>query len=163
MHFSTQSLTGEIKYPTNIPLPYAFHSISSNIDATHAPTNHQMKWSTSYHHVTVLVHRSWPHLLFTIAFVHRRQVLLKLHRHAVHCSKASNLPFTLATGPSSHVLIFSTLVTWLNVMSHMQWAPLSSHVWALQNLRAISTSMAYVAHTHMYLWTNHICISHKHN
>jgi hypothetical protein len=31
---------------------------------------------------------------------------------------------------SSLVLIFSTLVTWLHVMSHMQWAP-SSHVWAL--------------------------------
>jgi hypothetical protein len=30
----------------------------------------------------------------------------------------------------SLVLIFSTLVTWHYVMSHMQWAP-SSHVWAL--------------------------------
>jgi hypothetical protein len=28
----------------------------------------------------------------------------------------------------SHVLIFSTLITWLNVMSHMQWALSSSHV-----------------------------------
>jgi hypothetical protein len=33
----------------------------------------------------------------------------------------------------SLVLIFSTLVTWLHVMSHMQWAP-SSHVWALQQI-----------------------------
>jgi hypothetical protein len=32
------------------------------------------------------------------------------------------------------------LVTWLNVMSHMQWAPSS----------------------HLYLWTNFLCISHKH-
>ena len=39
---------------------------------------------------------------FTI--VHQRQVLLKLHRHAVHHSKAFDLPFTLATGPSSQVL-----------------------------------------------------------
>jgi hypothetical protein len=31
------------------------------------------------------------------------------------------------------------LVTWLNVMSHMQWAPSS----------------------HLYLWTNFLCISHK--
>ena len=38
-------------------------------------------WSTSYHHVTILVHRSWPHLLFTVASVHRCQVLFKLHRH----------------------------------------------------------------------------------
>jgi hypothetical protein len=41
----------------------------------------QMIWSTSYHDMTVLVHRSWPHLLFTVASVHRHQVLLKLHRH----------------------------------------------------------------------------------
>jgi hypothetical protein len=40
-----------------------------------------MIWSTSYHHVTILVYRSWPHSLFTVASVHRCQVLLKLHRH----------------------------------------------------------------------------------
>jgi hypothetical protein len=40
-----------------------------------------MIWSTSYHHMTLLIHRSWPHLLFTVVSVHRRQVLLKLHRH----------------------------------------------------------------------------------
>jgi hypothetical protein len=46
-------------------------------------------------------------LLFTVAFVHRCQILLKLHRHMVHRSKASNLPFTLATGPLSQVLSWS--------------------------------------------------------
>ena len=46
----------------------------------------------------------------------------------------------------SLVLIFSTLITWLNVMSHVQWAP-SSHVWALQQIQAIFTVMAWVAHT----------------
>ena len=45
--------------------------------------------------------------------------------------------------------LLHTLVTWLYDMSHMQWAPSSSHVWALQHLRAISTYMAYVAHTHV--------------
>jgi hypothetical protein len=35
--------------------------------------------STSYHHVILLVHQSWLHLLFTVAFVRRSQVLLKLH------------------------------------------------------------------------------------
>ena len=45
----------------------------------------------------------------------------------------------------SLVLIFSTLVTWLNVKSHMQWAP-SSHVWALQQIQAIFTIIAWVAH-----------------
>ena len=86
-----------------------FHSISSNVDATHAPTRSTMIWSTSYHHVIILVHRSWLHLLFTVAFIHQCQVLLKLHRHVVHHSKASDLPFTLATGPSSQVLSWSSL------------------------------------------------------
>ena len=62
----------------------------------------------------------------------------------------------------SHVLIFSTLIAWLNVMSHLQWAPSSSHVWALQHLQAIFTFMVMLL-TRMYLWTNHLCISHKHN
>jgi hypothetical protein len=65
-----------------IHLSRAFHSISSNVDATHAPTWSTMIWSSSYHHVIILVHRSWLHLLFIIASVHRRQVLLNLHRHA---------------------------------------------------------------------------------
>jgi hypothetical protein len=37
----------------------------------------------------------------------------------------------------SFVLIFYTLVTWLNVMSHMQWAP-SAHVCAFQHIQATS-------------------------
>ena len=32
------SMTGEIKCPTNIPLPCTFHSISFDVDATRAPT-----------------------------------------------------------------------------------------------------------------------------
>ena len=90
--------------------------------------------------------------------------LLALHRcFGPSAPKSSlNLAFTLATGPSSQVLslIFSTLITWLHVMSHMQWAP-SSHVWALQHLRAISP-LWHELLTHMYLWTNHMCISLKH-
>ena len=50
----------------------------------------------------------WTSLAFTVAFVHSRQVLLKLHCHAVKHSKASNLPFTLAIGPSSQVMSWSS-------------------------------------------------------
>jgi hypothetical protein len=60
----------------------------------------------------------------------------------------------------SLVLIFSTLVTWLNVMSYMQWAP-SSHVWALKHIQAISPSWHELL-TQLYLWTNHLYISLKH-
>jgi hypothetical protein len=35
-------MIGEIKCPIGIPLPCAFHSISSDVDATHAPTISQM-------------------------------------------------------------------------------------------------------------------------
>jgi hypothetical protein len=60
----------------------------------------------------------------------------------------------------SLVLIFSTLVTWLHVMSHMQWAPLS-HVWILQHIQAISPPCVGCS-LMMYLWNNHLCISLKH-
>jgi hypothetical protein len=49
----------------------------------------QMIWSTSYHHMTVSIHWPWLHLLFTVASVHRRQVLLKLHHHMVLHFEAS--------------------------------------------------------------------------
>jgi hypothetical protein len=81
INFSTHLWPLKWKYHMVIPLPCVFYSNSSNVDATHAPTSHQMIWSTSYHHVTVLVHRSWPHLLFTVSSVHRCQVLPKLHCH----------------------------------------------------------------------------------
>jgi hypothetical protein len=34
-------MTGEMKCPINMPLLCAFHSISSDIDATHASINHK--------------------------------------------------------------------------------------------------------------------------
>jgi hypothetical protein len=93
INFSTHLWPVKWKCSMVIPLPCAFHSNSSDVDATHAPTNHQMIWSTSYYHMTVLVHRSWPHLLFTVALVHRRQVLPKLHRHTRSlASKLSTCP-----------------------------------------------------------------------
>ena len=61
-----------------------------------------------------------------------RGLSLQSLRLALHSCNRSIKP--------SLILIFSTLVTWLNIMSHMQWAP-SSHV---------------------HLWTNLLCISHKH-
>ena len=107
MHFSAQPMTGEMKCP-RLCLCLAHSIPSPPMLKTHAPTRSTMIWSTSYHHVIILVHRSWLHLLFTIAFVHRRQVLLKLHRHTVHRSKASDLSFMLATSPTSQVLSWSS-------------------------------------------------------
>jgi hypothetical protein len=110
MHFSTQPLTGEIKCPTNIPLPCAFHFISSNVYATHAPTLIN-KWYDPLHIITqpcwfidLELTCSSP-LLQSIGV----KSLLKLHYHA----KASNLPFMLATSPLSQVQ------SWSSPPSHM--------------------------------------------
>ena len=63
-------------------------------------------WSTLYYHVTLLVHRSQLRLVFTIALVHRRQAFAQAFPpHVVFRFKASNLPFTLATGPSTQSLV----------------------------------------------------------
>jgi hypothetical protein len=74
-------MTSEMKCPRFYLCLAHFHSNFSNVDATHAPTRSTLIWSTSYHHVIILVHRSWLHFLFTLASVNWRQVLLKLHRH----------------------------------------------------------------------------------
>ena len=152
-----------MKCPTNIYLPCAFHSISSILDATYAPTNLQMIWSTSYHHMTVLVHWSWLYLLFTVAIVHRRQVLLKLHRHTVHRSKASDLPFTLTTGLLSQVLSWSSPPWSHDLMSCLICNKLlHHHMCELCNISEPFSPSWHMLLTHMYLWTNYLCISLKH-
>jgi hypothetical protein len=64
---------------------------------------------------------------FTIAwsFASKPRLALHLHNRSIE---------------PSLILIFSTLVTWLYVMSHMQWVP----SW------------------HHHMWTNLLCISHNH-
>ena len=67
------------------------------------------------------------------SFTVRRGPSLQSLRLALHSCNRSIEP--------SLILIFSTLITWLYVMSQMQWAPPLSH---------------------NHLWTNLLCISHKH-
>ena len=96
--------------PYVIPLPCAFHSISSIIDATHAPTRLTMILSTSYHHMIILVHRSWLHFLFHCCLCPSvlnlaqasppHSLLLQSLHIALHACNRSIKP--------SHVLIFST-------------------------------------------------------
>ena len=122
MHLSTQPLTGEMKCPTShtFALHIPFHFLKC---WCHTSTNHHqalwssswvntwldlswMIWSTSYHHVILLVHQSQLSLLFTVALVHRRQVFAQASQPLAVCHfKASNLPFTLATGPSMQSLV----------------------------------------------------------
>ena len=83
-------------------------------------------------------HRCLRPLAPSLAQASPRGPLLQSLQLALHaCNRSIKLSF---------VLIFFTLITWLNVMSQVQWAP-SSHVWALQHIQAISTSVACVAYT----------------
>ena len=114
MHFSTQSLTGEMKCPTNIPLPCTFYFISSNVDATKAPTSIN-KW---YDPLRIIM---WPYCFIDLDLTCSSPLpwsigaksLLKLPHHVVCRFKASDLSFTLATGLSSQAS------SWSSPSSHM--------------------------------------------
>ena len=101
------------------PLPIAWSSSIILHQATWSSTQINtwldlswMTWSTSCHHVALLVHRSQLHLFFIVALVHWRQVLAQASRpRAVYRSKSFDLPFTLATQSilaKPCLLIFST-------------------------------------------------------
>ena len=77
-----------MKCPTNIHLPCAFHSISSNVDATHALTNH--KWYDPLHIIT------WPYWFIDLDFTCSSPLL-----RSVSTKSSLNLPFTLASSLSS--------------------------------------------------------------
>jgi hypothetical protein len=92
MHFSTQPLIDEMKCPMDIPLPCAFHSISSNVDATHAPTNH--KWYDPLHIIT------WLYWFIDLDFTCSSPLLW-----SIGAKSSLNLPFTLVTSSSSQVCL----------------------------------------------------------
>ena len=147
MHFSTQPLTDEIKCPTShtFALRILFHLSKC---WCHTSTNfHQafwssswvntwldlswMIWSTPYHHMTSLVHRSWPCSLFTVASVHRCQILPKLHRLAGPSLQSLNLPFTIATGPLSQAFSWSSPLWSQDSMSCLIYNEFLHHtIWA---------------------------------
>jgi hypothetical protein len=106
-------------------------------------TNMIKKWYDPLHIIT------WPYWFIDLDLTCSSPLCRSigtnsLLKHPATRSSASKPRFALHASSRSIkpnlVLIFSTLVTWLHVMSHMQWAP-SSHV---------------------HLWTNLFCISHKH-
>jgi hypothetical protein len=76
-------------------LPCALHSISSNVDATHAPTNH--KWYDPLHIIT------WPYWFIDLNFTCPSPLLW-----SIGAKLLLNLPFTHATGPSSQALSWSS-------------------------------------------------------
>jgi hypothetical protein len=82
--------------------------------------------------------------------------------HAVPRFKASNLPFTLATGPSSQVMSWPSPLWSHHSMSCLMCNELLyHHMCKLCNISKPFPPPRHMLLTHMYLWTNHLCISHK--
>jgi hypothetical protein len=135
INFSTHLWTvkwNTLGYTFALRIPFQLLQCWCNT-CTNTINNDMIHFISSRDHISSLI-------LTSLAFHCCLGPLVPSPRLALHSCNRSVKP--------SLVLIFSTLVTWLNIMFHMQWAP-SSHVWALQHLRAIFTSMAYVAQTHV--------------
>jgi hypothetical protein len=134
-------MIGEIKCPINIPLPCAFHFISFP--------------------PLLMQHMHQPIINDMIHFLSSRDRIGSsiLTSHALHRRLGSSTASHHSTCPShlqpicrpNHVLIFSILITWLNVMSHVQWAPSSPHVLVFATSLSHFTSMAYVAHKYVHV------------
>ena len=125
------------KYTFALRIPFHFLHHWCNTCTNHI-TNDMIHFISS---CDVLVHQSWLHLLFTVAFVHGTKSCSSFTATRSIAPKPPTCPSRLQpVHQAKPHLDLLHLVTWLHVMSHMQWAPLS----------------------HNYLWTNHLCISLKH-
>jgi hypothetical protein len=159
MHFSTQPLTGEMKCPRlYLCLAYSIPSPSMLMQHMHQSIT---KWYDPLYIIT------WLYWFIDIDLTCSSP--LRWSIGAKSCSS-----FTVTRGPSlqslqlalhtcnrsiepSFILTFSTLVTWLHVMSQCNKL-LHHHMCKLRN---ISKPFLHPLLTHMYLWTNHMCTSHK--
>ena len=93
----------------------------------------------------------WPYWFIDLDFTCFSPLL-----QSIGAKSSLNLPFTLATSPLSQVMSWSSPPWSHDSMSCLMCNELLHHhmclIWALQHLRAISTSMAYVAHTHVHVY-----------
>ena len=79
---------------------------------------------------------------------------------SISAKSSLNLPFTLATGPSSQVLSWSSPPWSHDTMSCLIGNELLHHMCELCNISEPFSPPWHMLFTHMYLWTNHLCISH---
>jgi hypothetical protein len=142
-------MTGEMKCPTNILLPCTFHSISFNVDITHAPTNH--KW---YDPLYIIM---WPYLFIDLDFTWFSPLLQSIapshhstcpsHLQPVHQAKSCLDLLHLSHMTQCHVSY--AMSSFITCVSFATYPKTISPPWI-------------VLLTHMYMWSNHLCISHKH-
>ena len=125
MHFSTQPLTGEMKCPRlYLCLVHSIPSPSMSMQHMHQPIT---KWYDPLHIIT------WP-----CWFIDLDLTCFSPLPSSINAKSCSSFTATWSIAPKpttcpsclQPVLQATTLVTWLHVMCHMQWAH-SSHVWVL--------------------------------
>jgi hypothetical protein len=82
---------------------------------------------------------------------------------SISAKSSLNLPFTLATGPLSQVMSWSSPPCSHDSMSCLMCNELLHHMCEICNISEPSSLSWHILLTHMYVWTNYLCISHKHN
>ena len=165
MHFSTQSLTSEMKCPMVIPLPCAFYSISFDVDTTHAPTLIN-KWYDRLHIIT------WPYWFIDLDLTCSSPLPLSIG--AKSCSSFTAMRSIAPKPPTCPSCLqpvhqAKSCLDLLHLWSHDSMSCLMCnellhlHMCELCNISKPFSPSWYMLLTYMYLWTNHLCISHKHN
>jgi hypothetical protein len=165
MHFSTQPLTGKMKCPRLYLCLAHFHSNSSDVwcnTCTNMINNDMIYFISSYDRIgsSILT----PLALHPCVSPSAPSLTQASPLHVVPRFEASDLSFTLATGPSSQVMSW-TSPTWSQdlVSCLMCNKLLHHHMCKLYNISMPFSPPWHMLLTHMYLWTNLLYISHKHN
>jgi hypothetical protein len=158
MHFSTQPLTGEMKYPRlYLCLVHSIPSPLMLMQHMHQPIT---KWYDPLH---IISHdHIGSSILISLALHHcvgpsAPSLAQASPSHAVPRFKASNLPFTLATGLSSQVMSWSSPPWSHDSMSCLTCNKLlHHHMCKLCNISKPFSPPWHMFLTHMYLWNKYL-------
>ena len=148
-HFSTQPMTGEMKCPRlYLCLVHSISSPSMSMQHMHQPIT---KWYDPLYIIT------WLYWFIDLDFTCSSPLL-----QSIGAKSSLNLPFTLATGPSSKALSWSSPPWSHDSMSCLMCNELLHHMCELCNISKPFHLHGKGCSHLMYLWTNHMCISFKH-
>jgi hypothetical protein len=112
---------------------------------------HDQQWYDPLHIIM------WPYWFIDLDFTYSSPLLW-----SIGAKSSFNLPFTLATSPSSQILSWSSPPWSHDSLSCLIRNELLHHMCELCNKFKPSSLSWHVLLTHMYLWTNHLCISLNH-
>jgi hypothetical protein len=128
------------------------HSTPSPLMSTQHMHQHDQQWYDPLYIIT------WSYWFIDLDFTCSSSLL-----RSIGVKSSLNLSFTLATGPSSQVLSWSLYLDHMT-QCHVSCAISSFIITCVSfcNISEPSSLSWHVLLTHMYLWTNHLCISRKH-